>query len=182
MSKTDFFLFVFPNPNPLHTPSLSLQIANVSRIMKGAVPPTSKIAKDAKECVQECVSEFISFITSEAAEKCQLEKRKTIGGEDILYAMGALGFENYAETLKIHLAKLRQVCRFCLVGFTPADCRVVLIVCSNRIMGEGPPVVVCRIKDRMTLKTMNRKMTGVFSKVCRSRCLVCERIITHLPV
>lgn len=38
-----------------------------------------------------------------------MEKRKTIGGEDILYAMGTLGFENYAETLKIHLAKLRQV-------------------------------------------------------------------------
>jgi nuclear transcription Y subunit beta len=85
------------------------KIANVSRIMKNAVPPTAKIAKDAKECVQECVSEFISFITSEAAEKCQLEKRKTIGGEDILYAMVSLGFENYAETLKIHLAKLRQV-------------------------------------------------------------------------
>ena len=65
-----------------------------------------------KECVQECVSEFISFITSEAAEKCQMEKRKTIGGEDILYAMVTLGFENYAETLKIHLAKLRQVCVF----------------------------------------------------------------------
>ena len=79
--------------------------------MKNAVPPTAKIAKDAKECVQECVSEFISFITSEAAEKCQLEKRKTIGGEDILYAMVSLGFENYAETLKIHLAKLRQVRR-----------------------------------------------------------------------
>ncbi|TFK32691.1 histone-fold-containing protein [Crucibulum laeve] len=85
-----------------------LPIANVARIMKASVPPTAKIAKDAKECVQECVSEFISFITSEAAEKCQLEKRKTIGGEDILYAMGTLGFENYAETLKIHLAKLRQ--------------------------------------------------------------------------
>ncbi|PPQ72750.1 hypothetical protein CVT26_003030 [Gymnopilus dilepis] len=84
------------------------QIANVSRIMKAAVPPTAKIAKDAKECVQECVSEFISFITSEAAEKCQLEKRKTIGGEDILYAMSSLGFDNYVETLKIHLAKLRQ--------------------------------------------------------------------------
>ena len=26
-----------------------------------------QIAKDAKECVQECVSEFISFITSEAS-------------------------------------------------------------------------------------------------------------------
>ncbi|KAF7797364.1 hypothetical protein EIP86_008559 [Pleurotus ostreatoroseus] len=84
------------------------KIANVSRIMKGAVPSTAKISKEAKECVQECVSEFISFITSEAAEKCQMEKRKTIGGEDILYAMVTLGFEQYAETLKIHLAKLRQ--------------------------------------------------------------------------
>ncbi|KAI0687705.1 histone-fold-containing protein [Cytidiella melzeri] len=87
-----------------------LPIANVSRIMKGAVPTTAKISKEAKECVQECVSEFISFITSEAAEKCQMEKRKTIGGEDILYAMVTLGFENYAETLKIHLTKLRTVC------------------------------------------------------------------------
>jgi len=85
-----------------------LPIANVSRIMKGTVPPTAKIAKDAKECVQECVSEFISFITSEAAEKCQLEKRKTIGGEDILNAMRSLGFEDYAETLKVYLAKLRE--------------------------------------------------------------------------
>ena len=82
--------------------------------MKGAVPGTAKISKEAKECVQECVSEFISFITSEAAEKCQMEKRKTIGGEDILYAMVTLGFENYAETLKIHLAKLRQVRAFLL--------------------------------------------------------------------
>jgi len=85
-----------------------LPIANVARIMKSSVPGTAKISKEAKECVQECVSEFISFITSEAAEKCQIEKRKTIGGEDILYAMMTLGFENYAETLKIHLAKLRQ--------------------------------------------------------------------------
>uniref|UniRef100_A0AAQ4RXK8 Nuclear transcription factor Y, beta a n=1 Tax=Gasterosteus aculeatus aculeatus TaxID=481459 RepID=A0AAQ4RXK8_GASAC len=46
-----------------------LPIANVARIMKNAVPQTGKIAKDAKECVQECVSEFISFITSEASER-----------------------------------------------------------------------------------------------------------------
>lgn len=83
--------------------------------MKAAVPPTAKIAKDAKECVQECVSEFISFITSEAAEKCQTEKRKTIGGEDILLAMNLLGFENYCETLKIYLAKLRKVRLYTLV-------------------------------------------------------------------
>ncbi|KAF7349002.1 Nuclear transcription factor Y subunit B-1 [Mycena venus] len=85
-----------------------LPIANVSRIMKAAVPPSTKIGKDAKECVQECVSEFISFITSEAAERSLVEKRKTIGGEDILYAMSTLGFDDYAEVLKIYLAKLRE--------------------------------------------------------------------------
>lgn len=42
-----------------------LPIANISRIMKKAIPANGKIAKDAKETVQECVSEFISFITSE---------------------------------------------------------------------------------------------------------------------
>lgn len=42
-----------------------LPIANIGRIMRKAVPENGKIAKDAKESVQECVSEFISFITSE---------------------------------------------------------------------------------------------------------------------
>ena len=47
-----------------------LPIANVARIMKLSIPKTGKIAKDAKECVQECVSEFVSFITSEASDRC----------------------------------------------------------------------------------------------------------------
>jgi nuclear transcription Y subunit beta len=38
-----------------------LPIANISRIMKNALPDNAKIAKDAKECV----TEFIAFITSE---------------------------------------------------------------------------------------------------------------------
>ena len=42
-----------------------LPIANVGRIMKNILPANAKIAKDAKETLQECVSEFISFITSE---------------------------------------------------------------------------------------------------------------------
>ncbi|RIB20454.1 histone-fold-containing protein [Gigaspora rosea] len=88
-----------------------LPIANVARIMKRALPDNAKIAKEAKECVQECVSEFISFITSEypfITDRCQQEKRKTINGEDILWAMQSLGFENYADALKIYLAKYRE--------------------------------------------------------------------------
>ncbi|XP_065674494.1 nuclear transcription factor Y subunit beta isoform X2 [Hydra vulgaris] len=85
-----------------------LPIANVARIMKKAIPSSGKIAKDAKECLQECLSEFISFITSEASERCQQEKRKTINGEDILFAMTTLGFDNYVEPLKVYLTKYRE--------------------------------------------------------------------------
>ncbi|KAH0709934.1 hypothetical protein KY284_011361 [Solanum tuberosum] len=86
-----------------------LPIANVSRIMKKALPANAKISKDAKETVQECVSEFISFITGEASDKCQREKRKTINGDDLLWAMTTLGFEEYVEPLKIYLAKYREM-------------------------------------------------------------------------
>lgn len=86
-----------------------LPIANVSRIMKKALPGNAKISKEAKETVQECVSEFISFITGEASDKCQKEKRKTINGDDLLWAMTTLGFEEYVEPLKIYLHKYREM-------------------------------------------------------------------------
>nr|UYC36108.1 OF03999 [Phoebe bournei] len=86
-----------------------LPIANVSRIMKKALPANAKISKDAKETVQECVSEFISFITGEASDKCQREKRKTINGDDLLWAMTTLGFEEYVDPLKIYLQKFREM-------------------------------------------------------------------------
>ncbi|CAI0411637.1 unnamed protein product [Linum tenue] len=87
-----------------------LPIANISRIMKKALPANGKIAKDAKDTVQECVSEFISFITSErASDKCQKEKRKTINGDDLLWAMATLGFEDYIEPLKAYLNRYREV-------------------------------------------------------------------------
>ena len=73
-----------PRVKPYREQDIFLPIANVARIMKNSIPQNGKIAKEAKECVQECVSEFISFITSEAAERCQQEKRKTINGEGIL--------------------------------------------------------------------------------------------------
>lgn len=85
-----------------------LPIANISRIMKKALPQNAKISKEAKECIQECVSEFISFITSEACDKCLGERRKTISGDDILYAMMTLGFEKYVEPLKVYLSKYRE--------------------------------------------------------------------------
>ena len=47
--------------------------------------------------------------SSEAADKVGTDKRKTINGEDILYAMTALGFDNYQEAGRVYLAKYRNV-------------------------------------------------------------------------
>lgn len=46
-----------------------------------------------------------------ASERCHQEKRKTINGEDILFAMQTLGFDNYVEPLKLYLQKYREVSR-----------------------------------------------------------------------
>uniref|UniRef100_A0A2A4JCZ7 Transcription factor CBF/NF-Y/archaeal histone domain-containing protein n=1 Tax=Heliothis virescens TaxID=7102 RepID=A0A2A4JCZ7_HELVI len=94
---------------PLREQDRFLPIANIAKIMKRAIPENGKIAKDARECVQECISEFISFVTSEASDRCQVEKRKTINGEDVLFAMNALGFDNYVEPLKLYLKKYREI-------------------------------------------------------------------------
>ena len=63
-----------------------LPIASVAKTMRTALPDDAKISREAQECMQECVSESISFITSEAAEICDLEKRRVISGEEILRA------------------------------------------------------------------------------------------------
>jgi len=123
--------------------------------MKNALPSNAKIAKEAKECVQECVSEFISFLvsysslvnltcrtkaklvmpkSSEAADKVGTDKRKTINGEDILYAMTALGFDNYQEAGRVYLAKYRNVsfspCCHLDISIAPANIPRALRSCS----------------------------------------------------
>lgn len=46
---------------------------------------------------------------SRASERCQQEKRKTINGEDIVWAMEALGFDQYAQLMKLYLQKYKEV-------------------------------------------------------------------------
>lgn len=59
---------------------LYLPITNISRIMKQKIPSNGKLSKESKTQVQECVSEFISFITMEACDMVKSEKRRTLNG------------------------------------------------------------------------------------------------------
>ncbi|XP_004135780.1 nuclear transcription factor Y subunit B-4 [Cucumis sativus] len=88
---------------------LELPIANVERIMKKIIPQKGKISKEAKKKMQECANEFISFVTSEAAQRCQNENRRTLNGDDIYWAFGSLGLDNYAEASSKFLLNFREV-------------------------------------------------------------------------
>ncbi|KJP85102.1 hypothetical protein AK88_05271 [Plasmodium fragile] len=86
-----------------------LPIANISRIMKRILPASAKVAKESKDIIRECVTEFIQFLTSEASDRCLRERRKTISGEDILFSMEKLGFNDYVEPLYQYLTKWKQL-------------------------------------------------------------------------
>ncbi|XP_019252711.1 PREDICTED: nuclear transcription factor Y subunit B-5-like [Nicotiana attenuata] len=86
-----------------------LPIANVGRIMKQSLPTNAKISKEAKETMQECVSEFIGFVTGEASEKCRKERRKTVNGDDVCWALGTLGFDDYGGAMKRYLHRYREI-------------------------------------------------------------------------
>ena len=91
--------------------------------------------------MQECVSEFISFITSEASERCHQEKRKTINGEDILFAMSTLGFDMYVDPLKLYLQKFREVSpcsiSFAYLGGGSICCQQTLFIRINQTVAAN---------------------------------------------
>ena len=75
----------------------------------GSENQTCKIAKEAKETMQECVTEFLLFVTSEASEICANAKRSTIHGDDIIAAMQKLGFDQYVWLTRYYMIKYKNV-------------------------------------------------------------------------
>lgn len=85
-----------------------LPIANVSKIMKDAMPESAKISKESKELIGKCASEFIAIVTCRAKNICECEARKTITGEDLIRAMDDLDLPYYSEITKIFFEKYKD--------------------------------------------------------------------------
>ena len=83
-------------------------ITNVSRVMKTKLPQNLKISTEAKMCMQECVSEFIKFLTSEANDLCFNQKRKIVSKEDVFTAIINLDFACSFPPLKLFSNKMRK--------------------------------------------------------------------------
>ncbi|WZZ87515.1 hypothetical protein YC2023_116094 [Brassica napus] len=110
-----------------------MPIANVIRIMRRILPAHAKISDDSKETIQECVSEYISFVTGEANERCQREQRKTITAEDVLWAMSKLGFDDYIEPLTLYLHRYRE-----LEGDRGVNCGAGSVCMTNGMVVKRP--------------------------------------------
>mmetsp|Transcript_1073 Transcript_1073/g.2827 ORF Transcript_1073/g.2827 Transcript_1073/m.2827 type:complete len:131 (+) Transcript_1073:105-497(+) len=100
--------------DPMHPPTgkqigeneAYLPVANILRVMRRGLPENAKISKEAKETMQECVTEFIGFVTDEAKEKCEQDRRRTVTTKDILWAMENLGFDDYVQVLALYQQRL----------------------------------------------------------------------------
>nr|XP_027090430.1 nuclear transcription factor Y subunit B-8-like [Coffea arabica] len=97
-----------PMPYPRRDPEHLFPITNIFRIMRRNLPPNARVSEEAKSTIQECVSDYINFITAEANERCRREHRKTITAEDLLYAHANLGFDNYIGPITLYLERYRQ--------------------------------------------------------------------------
>ena len=81
--------------------------------MRRGFPKNKKklIQEDAKTFMQECVSEFILIVTGQAVQKVKKEDRRTITGDDLLWAFKELGFDNYHDILTPYLEKYKKMKR-----------------------------------------------------------------------
>lgn len=122
-----------------------------------------------------------------ASEKCQQEKRKTVNGEDILFAMTSLGFENYAEALKIYLTKYREVSPF-LRAFlllcihcspqhslrepTKIKTRTGQAVAMAKALRQEPPAHACRASSTTMSKKLGMDIRGIRATMAIARNII----------
>ncbi|CAO1619001.1 unnamed protein product [Parajaminaea phylloscopi] len=75
--------------------------------MKQSLPSNIKLSHEVKTLMQSCVQEFIGFITSEAQERADAQRRSTLNGDDVLHALSVLGFDEYERVGRVWLSRYR---------------------------------------------------------------------------
>ncbi|TNV75578.1 hypothetical protein FGO68_gene4753 [Halteria grandinella] len=65
-----------------------------------------KFDREVVELMQEIVTEFVCFVTSDVAEEVKVEKRVSLKGQDLIESLNKLGFSQIAGVLELMLPKL----------------------------------------------------------------------------
>jgi histone H3/H4 len=80
-----------------------LPVGTVASVMRAAIPAEAKIGRDAREASQDCASEFVAFVASEASDACMAAGRRIMTGRDVVDAVVRLGFDRQAGPLEAFL-------------------------------------------------------------------------------
>ncbi|EEQ99762.1 ccaat-binding transcription factor subunit a, putative [Perkinsus marinus ATCC 50983] len=81
---------------------------NIVTVVQNALPDKPGcIGKCFKLTLQDCISEFLMFVTHLAAQRCTREGRRVMLAEDILWALDQAGLCQYGSVLRVFLGKLR---------------------------------------------------------------------------
>ncbi|KAL3924096.1 MAG: hypothetical protein SGPRY_004020 [Prymnesium sp.] len=88
------------NLRPLREQDRLLPVSNVFHLVSSQLPANVKVSKDAKIFMQEVISEFIGFVTSEANDVCLFNKQKAISGADIITALQNLDLAMFVAPLE----------------------------------------------------------------------------------
>lgn len=87
---------------------LNLPGATVARIIKESLPDNVIIGKDARAALSRAASVFVLFLTSQASQEAQREKRKTLLGQDVIKALEELEFEDFIDPLQRVLKDFKE--------------------------------------------------------------------------
>ena len=68
--------------------------------------PTITIDREAVELMQELVTEFVCFVTSDMAEDVAKDRRVALKGQDLVESLNKLGFPHVADVIELMLPKL----------------------------------------------------------------------------
>ena len=68
--------------------------------------PSITIDREAVELMQELVTEFVCFVTSDMAEDVAKDRRVALKGQDLVESLNKLGFPHVADVIELMLPKL----------------------------------------------------------------------------
>ena len=90
------------------TEDTTFPIVTLTRIMHQQMPRNAKIPVDAKEAMDKCVTEFAGIVMRAAMHECRRDRRWTVTGEDLIFGMSNLGFDDYVGPLTEYLRRYRE--------------------------------------------------------------------------
>jgi histone H3/H4 len=102
-SSSSSVLFV-PSSKPLERSNITM-MSTVERIMKRILPSSIVIDNQALQTIANCSLEFMSSLACEALTNSKLEGKSISTGNDVLYSLRSLGYEDYVAPMNTFLLK-----------------------------------------------------------------------------